>query len=565
MSVGAEFKDDLANRLHHQTIAPMLKVLSVCGYLILLFYAGAFQNLCMAVGSPRQQTKIFIDQNNENALQVHLPTSGKLGQILVPLIICVLLFRRSLRKQVDKLAAKGVATSAVNLLWWGYLAAGWRWLIFGLLIALSEFLRGAGGIRANIGACPSSVVLLASLTIAPLAGLDIPFRRLKPRPDQIPTIAPTVEQPTEPLAGSVHGKPYLRARPALIMALAIVTLCLLLWWKGFAPGGENPVPGDTPLAAGYRVKANAGDPEAALALGTLYLEGEGLAQNLALGFQWISKAALLGDSKAQTRLGFCCAQGIGRPKSDEEAIEWYHKAADQGDPLAETILGNCYAAGRGTMKDESAALEWWMKAANQGFARAATKVGLSYYLGKAVPLDYTEAERWFRKAADSDDMVGQLCLGNCYGTGNGVPKDQEQAAKWIQKAADHGSPKAQLQLGVIYSQGWGVPKDEARSLIFFRAAADQGLPEAQYLLGCCLYEGIGTVKDYVEAYRWTNLASVDSKDAKELLTHLESSMTVDQVAQGQRLSREWHQTEALRITSELVGHPWQNFMKEYAN
>jgi len=54
------------------------------------------------------------------------------------------------------------------------------------------------------------------------------------------------------------------------------------------------------------------------------------------------------------------------------------------------------------------------------------------------------------------------------------------------------------------------------------------------------YEGKGEPKDYVLAYMWITLAAAqgDENAAKGLET-LEKELTPDQIAEAQRLAREW--------------------------
>ena len=70
-----------------------------------------------------------------------------------------------------------------------------------------------------------------------------------------------------------------------------------------------------------------------------------------------------------------------------------------------------------------------------------------------------------------------------------------------------------------------------------------GLPDAQYNIGVRYIQGRGKIKDNVEAYKWLNLAaSKGVEEASKALKLIESKMTPEQVADAQRLSREWLQS-----------------------
>ena len=74
----------------------------------------------------------------------------------------------------------------------------------------------------------------------------------------------------------------------------------------------------------------------------------------------------------------------------------------------------------------------------------------------------------------------------------------------------------------------------------FRPLAEQGHAQAQFLLGIMSSQGRGVLKDSVQAYRWYTLAASHGDDlAEKFKDHLAKSMTLDQLAEAQRLAREW--------------------------
>ncbi len=75
----------------------------------------------------------------------------------------------------------------------------------------------------------------------------------------------------------------------------------------------------------------------------------------------------------------------------------------------------------------------------------------------------------------------------------------------------------------------------------FRPLAEQGDPLPQSYLGSMYYEGLwGAPQDYVLAHMWMNLAAAKGvKRAVKACDLLEKHMTPAQLAEGQRLAREW--------------------------
>ena len=75
---------------------------------------------------------------------------------------------------------------------------------------------------------------------------------------------------------------------------------------------------------------------------------------------------------------------------------------------------------------------------------------------------------------------------------------------------------------------------------WFRKAADQGDADAQLLLGSLYLTGNGVPQDYVIAHMWLNLAAAHGKEeAAEGRDHAEKLMTPAQIAEAQKLAREW--------------------------
>ncbi len=106
--------------------------------------------------------------------------------------------------------------------------------------------------------------------------------------------------------------------------------------------------------------------------------------------------------------------------------------------------------------------------------------------------------------------------------------------------AEQGMAVAQYTLGVMYANGEGVPEDDAEAVRWYRLAADQGDIDAQYNLGIMYAKGEGVPSDVVIAYMWSNLAAAQGHEgARTNKAIVEEEMTREQIAEAQRLSREW--------------------------
>jgi TPR repeat protein len=185
-----------------------------------------------------------------------------------------------------------------------------------------------------------------------------------------------------------------------------------------------------------------------------------------------------------------------------KALRLIRPLANDGDAAAQFTLGLMYVTGHGVQQDDAAAALWFRKAAEQGLAQS--NLGVLYRDGRGVTRDFTEASMWFRKAADQGDAVGEYLLGYQYANGIGVALDYSEAMIWFRKAAEQGHSVAKVQLGVMYAEGRGVPQD------------------------------------YVIAHMWFSLAAAQGEQrAVETLAMAEQRMTPAQIAEAQKLARDW--------------------------
>src|SRR5438034_748246 len=145
-----------------------------------------------------------------------------------------------------------------------------------------------------------------------------------------------------------------------------------------------------------------------------------------------------------------------------------------------------------------------------------------------------------RVRAEQGNVDAQFDLGFMYQNGDGVPKDSAQAVRWYRKGAQQGLADAQYNLGVTYYTGNGVPKDSAQAVQWYRRAAEQGYAKAQYNLGLLYRNGDGVPKELVTAYMWFSLVAVQGiESARTKRDSIERLMTANQIAEAQRLIREW--------------------------
>ena len=118
--------------------------------------------------------------------------------------------------------------------------------------------------------------------------------------------------------------------------------------------------------------------------------------------------------------------------------------------------------------------------------------------------DYALEVRLLLPLAEQGNPFAQSLLGSAYFEGKGVLQDYQQAVTWMRRAADQGYSSAQLNLGVVYANGQGVPQDFVLAHVWFNLSAAQGDEQ-----------------------------TIKNRD------RIAKQMTSDQIAEAQRMAREW--------------------------
>ena len=111
------------------------------------------------------------------------------------------------------------------------------------------------------------------------------------------------------------------------------------------------------------------------------------------------------------------------------------------------------------------------------------------------------------------------------------------------QAAERGDAFAQCSLGYFYDLGEGITKDDILAYTWFRKSAEQGFAGAQHSLGLSYARGEGVTKDNVLGYFWFNLSAGQGRTkASDAGNDLSKQMTPKQIAEAQRMTREWKPT-----------------------
>lgn len=136
------------------------------------------------------------------------------------------------------------------------------------------------------------------------------------------------------------------------------------------PAASDRMPADPAQRFAYfHRQAEAGDAAAQYALGVLYAQGDGVAQDYASAATWFRKAAAGGIVNAED-LAALYQRGIASPQDFVVAAYWYRNAAERGVEAAMPMLARLYERGQGVAASPIDAYAWYRAAARRGDAIA---------------------------------------------------------------------------------------------------------------------------------------------------------------------------------------------------
>ncbi len=112
--------------------------------------------------------------------------------------------------------------------------------------------------------------------------------------------------------------------------------------------------------------------------------------------------------------------------------------------------------------------------------------------------------------------------------------------------AEQGNASAQFNLGQMYFLGRGISQNYAEALKWYTRAAEQDDTGAATAIGSMYATGRGVQQDLVRAYMWHALAVEHggrypyyTRDVKVARDEVARRLTPEQLAEGQKLVREW--------------------------
>lgn len=182
--------------------------------------------------------------------------------------------------------------------------------------------------------------------------------------------------------------------------------------------------------------------------------------------------------------------------------------------------------------------------ADQGYPPAQAELGKRLLHGQENSHDIERAKTLLYEAANAGDASARNTLER-WETQQELSRNRTRSLAEWQATADGGDVKSQLELAERYRYGREVQKDLGQAIRWYVRAAVAGDDYAPYALGNIYADGETGVVNPSHAYKWYSIAArVSSDDSEELdqrKRELTDIMSPDDVAEAERLAREWTQ------------------------
>ena len=259
-------------------------------------------------------------------------------------------------------------------------------------------------------------------------------------------------------------------------------------------------------ATWYRRAAEAGHQQAARALASLFLSGNGVAQDPEEATRWLRAAANDGNRESQVDLANLFLEGAGDSDDGLTVAGWFVATASSGDLIAAFNLSLCFAEGVGVSKDQERAAQWMRRAA-EGVTQAQYMYARMLQDGRGMAADQKQARAWFERAAKSGMVEAQVSLAEMLYNGRGGERSSVAAAHLFKQAAAAGHAGAMFAIGALYENGQGLSLDRKAAQKWFAAAAERGHGHAQLMLGRYLSTGAAGERDPAAGRVWLERAA----------------------------------------------------------
>ena len=281
-----------------------------------------------------------------------------------------------------------------------------------------------------------------------------------------------------------------------------------------------------------------------------YYQSHGAGKNYTLAYKLFSQASAAGSKTAEAWLGSMYLHGQGVPQDIAKATSLIQDAANSNDGVGLRMLGVLYQNGTGVPRDYVQAKAAFEKAITAGDVNSYPRLSLLYSKGLGTPQNRTEAIALLQQGASKGDRWAESLLAQTLETRaaagtlslsttqsmapltadpDNTVGDLRSAVQLYTTASEKGSLVATFKLGRLYETGKGVTQDYGRAYSLYHSAAVQGFTPAQLALAHLCEKGLGTPEDDIDAYVFYALpaqkGSAAGLQGMQVVSH---KMTTDQ-------------------------------------
>jgi hypothetical protein len=201
--------------------------------------------------------------------------------------------------------------------------------------------------------------------------------------------------------------------------------------RGSAEGPLDPIE--------LRDRCDDGDSASCNDLGAAYENGRGGAlRNPERAAELYGKACSTGYQFSCANLGMLYVEGTGVARDLAKARSLFERACSGGCAEGCSGLGRLLDEGLGIPEDDATAARFLRQGCDGNVPASCARLGELLALGEGVPRDYREAFRLYTRACDAGEANACSNLGGLYANGLGVAADRQKALHLQQKACDGG-------------------------------------------------------------------------------------------------------------------------------
>ena len=260
------------------------------------------------------------------------------------------------------------------------------------------------------------------------------------------------------------------------------------------------------------IETNA-DSMAMFKLGSLYLNGKGVDENVELGLKYINAAIAAGNKFVKITMAGIYSDSNNKLYNMDKAIELYKDCAENdSDSFSMFRLGSIYFNGNGVEKNTVLGLQYLDHAAKSGNKYAKITMAGIYSNGDNEFYDMNKAIRLYKDCAENEnepDTFSMYRLGAIYLKGKGVEKDIELGLHYLNNAIDGGNSFAKITLADFYADSTHDMYDMAKAIQLYKDCAEnEDEPDtfSMYKLGAIYLKGKGVEKNIELGLHYLNNA-----------------------------------------------------------